>query len=229
MVINTVGIIKQRKESEDPLLSLEINSLFPHQLALACQARGARLIHISTDCVFSGREGHYTEDSVSDATDLYGRTKYLGEVTGEGILTLRTSLIGREIETRFSLLEWFFSQKNKECKGFSRAIFSGLTTQLFADMVGDVIQEHPELNGLYHVSSNPISKYDLLKIINEVYSMGVTIDKDQEFICDRSLDSTRFQKTTGWRPKDWQSMILRMKEDPTPYDAWKSRASCVAL
>ena len=220
VVINAIGIIKQRKESADPLLSLEINSLFPHRLALACRARGARLIHISTDCVFSGKDGVYIEDSVSDATDLYGRTKYLGEVSGEGVLTLRTSLIGREMETRFSLLEWFLSQKNKRCRGFSRAIFSGLTTLVFANILADVIQKHPGLNGLYHVSGHPISKYDLLRLINEIYDLRVVIEKDPEFVCDRSLDSTRFQQAIGWRPAEWQSMVLQMRADSTLYDAW---------
>jgi dTDP-4-dehydrorhamnose reductase len=221
VVINTVGVIKQRKESNDPLLNLEINSLFPHRLALACRARSARLIHISTDCVFSGKQGHYTEDSASDASDLYGRTKYLGEILGERVLTLRTSLIGREIETRFGLLEWFLTRRNKRCRGFSQAIFSGLTALTFADIVADVMQKHPDLNGLYHVSGNPISKYNLLKLINEVYDLGVAIENDPEFVCDRSLDSTRFQQATGCRPLEWRLMILQMKEDTVPYDAWK--------
>jgi dTDP-4-dehydrorhamnose reductase len=216
VVINAVGIIKQLKESEDPLLSLEINSLLPHRLALACRASRARLIHISTDCVFSGKAGRYTESSISDATDLYGRTKYLGEVHGQGALTLRTSIIGREIETCLGLIEWFLAQKGGRCRGFSRAIFSGLTTPAFADLLADIIVGHPTLHGLYQVSSDPISKYDLLHLVNEVYQLGVTIEKDDEFICDRSLDSTRFREATGWQPESWKAMIVEMHRDSTP-------------
>ncbi len=217
VVINAVGIIKQLKESDDPLLSLEINALLPHRLALACRACGARFIHISTDCVFSGKAGSYTEQSISDATDLYGRTKYLGEVHGQWALTLRTSIIGRELETCLGLIEWFFTQKGGRCRGFSRAIFSGLTTLALADLLVDIIIDHPTLNGLYHVSSDPISKYDLLRLVNDVYQLGVTIEKDDEFVCDRSLDSTRFRKATGWRPEAWKTMIVEMNRDSMPY------------
>lgn len=216
VVINAVGIIKQLKESEDALPSLEINALLPHRLALACRACGARFIHISTDCVFSGKAGRYTEQSISDATDLYGRTKYLGEVHGQGALTLRTSIIGREIETRLGLIEWFLAQKGGRCRGFSRAIFSGLTTLALADLLADIIVDHPRLHGLYHVSSDPISKYDLLHLVNEVYQLGVIIERDDEFVCDRSLDSTRFRETTGWRPESWKAMIVEMNRDSTP-------------
>jgi dTDP-4-dehydrorhamnose reductase len=216
VVINAVGIIKQLKESEDPLSSLEINALLPHRLALACRACGIRFIHISTDCVFSGKTGRYTEQSLSDAVDLYGRTKYLGEVHGEGSLTLRTSIIGREVETRLGLIEWFLAQRGGRCRGFSRAIFSGVTTPAFADLLADIIVNHPTLHGLYHVSSEPISKYDLLRLVNEVYQLGVTIEKDDEFVCDRSLDSTRFREATGWRPESWKAMILGMSCDSAP-------------
>jgi dTDP-4-dehydrorhamnose reductase len=217
-----VGIIKQLRESEDPLLSLEINSLLPHRLVLACRASGARFIHISTDCVFSGKAGRYTERSISDATDLYGRTKYLGEVHGQGTLTLRTSIIGREIETCFGLIEWFLAQKGGRCRGFSRAVFSGLTALALADLLADLIVDHPTLHGLYHVSSDPISKYDLLHLVNEVYQLGTTIEKDDEFICDRSLDSARFREATGWQPGSWRSMIVGMNRDSTPHPSRQS-------
>lgn len=216
VVINGVGIIKQLKESEDPLLSVEINALLPHRVALACRAIGARFIHISTDCVFSGKAGRYTEQSISDATDLYGRTKYLGEVREHGALTVRTSIIGREIETNRGLIEWFLAQRGGRCRGFSRAIFSGLTTHALADLLADVIVGHPTLHGLYQVSSDPISKYELLRLVNEVYRLGVTIEKEDEFICDRSLDSTRFREATGWRPESWKDMIVEMNRDSSP-------------
>ena len=221
VVINAVGIIKQLKEAEDPLLSLEINSLFPHHLALTCGATGTRFIHISTDCVFSGKAGSYTEHSISDATDLYGRTKFLGEMYSQGILILRTSIIGPEIGRSFGLLEWFLAQKGGRCRGFSKAIFSGLTTLALADLFADIIIDHPTLHGLYHVSSDPISKYDLLQIVNEVYQLGVTIEKEEEFVCDRSLDSKRFREATGWRPESWKDMIVELNRDSPLYRSRK--------
>lgn len=221
VVVNAVGVVKQRVESQDTLLSLEINSLLPPRLALICRARGCRLIHVSTDCVFSGQNGGYNEQSASDARDLYGRTKYLGEVCGEGALTLRTSFIGRELDSRHGLLEWFLSQKGKSCRGFSKVIFSGLTTIALAGLVGDIIDKHRDLSGLFHVSSDPISKYDLLSLINEIYRLEVRIERDDGYVCDRSLDSSRFRAATGWRPASWQAMVLQMREDPTAYDTWK--------
>ncbi len=221
IVVNAVGIIKQRREAEDPLQSLEINSLLPHRLALICRSRGSRLIHISTDCVFSGRDGNYTEEAISDALDFYGKTKYLGEVQGERTLTLRTSFIGREIETSHGLFEWFLALRGQSCRGFSKAIFSGLTTIALAGLVGDIIDKHRDLSGLFHVSSDPISKYDLLSLINEIYRLEVRIERDDGYVCDRSLDSSRFRAATGWRPASWQAMVLQMREDSTAYDTWK--------
>ena len=219
VVVNAVGIVKQRVESQDALPSLEINSLLPHRLALICRACGCRFIHVSTDCIFSGQKGEYDEQSVSDAQDLYGRTKYLGEVCGDGALTLRTSFIGRELDSKHGLLEWFLSQKGKSCRGFSKAIFSGLTTVALAELVGDIIVSHRELCGLYHVGADPISKHDLLGLINEVYDLGVRIEKDEEFACDRSLDSSRFRKATGWQPASWRAMLVQMKKDGAAYEA----------
>ncbi|MDA2928566.1 SDR family oxidoreductase [Acidobacteria bacterium AH-259-O06] len=217
-VVNAVGVTKQCREAQDSLQSLEINSLLPHRLALICRARGCRLIHVSTDCVFSGQNGKYNEQSVSDAQDLYGRTKYLGEVCGEGALTLRTSFIGKELDSKHGLLEWFLSQKGKSCRGFSKAVFSGLTTVALSELVGDLIERHRELYGLYHVGGDPISKYDLLCLINEIYDLGVRIEKDEEFACDRSLDSSRFRKVTGWQPASWETMLVQMKKDGAMYE-----------
>ena len=220
LVINAVGLVPQRGLA-DPLLNLEVNSIFPHRLALACRARGARLVHFSTDCVFSGRTGNYSEQSLSDADEIYGRTKYLGELWMDEALTIRTSMIGRELETRLGLLEWFLAQKGGRCQGFSREIFSGLTTQALAIVVSDLVAKYPEMSGLYHISGDAISKYELLQMINEIYELGVTIEEDSEHVCDRSLDSTRFRQATGWRPEPWRDMILRLSRDTTPYAAWE--------
>jgi dTDP-4-dehydrorhamnose reductase len=221
VVVNAIGIVKQRAEAKESIPSLEINALFPHRLAVMCKAVGARLIHMSTDCVFSGRKGNYTEHDKSDADDLYGRTKFLGELHEPHCLTLRTSIIGRELSRKAGLVEWFLTQKGGRCRGFSRAIYSGLTTQALAEVMTDLIEKYPKMSGLYHLSSDPISKYDLLQLVNEIYRLGVTIEKDTEFVCDRSLDSTRFRQATGWRSKPWQAMIEQMAQDCTPYSAWE--------
>ena len=220
-VVNCVGVIKQRAAAQDPLTSIALNSLLPHRLAALCATRGARLIHISTDCVFSGRQGMYTESDVADAEDLYGRTKLLGEVTGRGCLTLRTSIIGREIFTRNGLLEWFLSRRGAAVDGYARAIFSGLTTGLFSQWILDVIERHGDLSGLYHVSSAPISKYDLLRRLDEVYRTGIRIRRDETVVIDRSLDGVRFRAATSFVAPPWPEMIAAMAADPTPYDEWK--------
>ncbi|MBD3307916.1 sugar nucleotide-binding protein, partial [candidate division KSB3 bacterium] len=148
IVINGIGVIKQSPAAQDPLTSISINALFPHRLAQICRAAQSRLIHVSTDCVFSGRQGHYTEEDFPDPIDLYGRTKLLGEITYPGCLTLRTSMIGRELSTQHGLIEWFLSQRGKAIQGYTRAIYSGLTTQALAELLGKIIAEFPDLDGL---------------------------------------------------------------------------------
>ncbi len=221
VVINCIGIIKQLPTAEDPILTIKINSLFPHQLANLCRAVNARLIHLTTDCAFSGKKGLYTEEDSSDATDLYGRTKSLGEVNQQGCLTLRTSVIGRELYTTSGLAEWFLSNRNGKVKGFSRAIYSGFTSLVLSDIVADVIEKYTELSGLYHVSSEPIDKYSLLCLIRDAFGIQVEIERDSEVQVDRSLDSTRFRNETQFKPPSWQEMIKQMAEDPTPYDKWR--------
>ena len=167
VVVNCIGIIKQSPLASDPITSLEVNALFPHRLSVLCQAIGARLIHIKARCVFSGNKGMYTEDDIADAVDLYGRSKYLGEVAGSSsCLTLRTSIIGRELGSRNGLLEWFLANRGKTVKGYSLAIFSGFTTVALARIIADVIDKCTYLDGLWQVSSDPISKYELLCMIN---------------------------------------------------------------
>lgn len=222
VVFNAVGIVKQLKEAHDPVLSLTVNSLLPHQLAALCAAAGARFVHVSTDCVFSGRRGGYAESDVPDAEDLYGRTKLLGEVCGEGALTVRTSIIGRELAGAHGLVEWFLGRRGQTVRGFRRAIYTGLTTLELARLLVDLVQRRPELSGLWQVSSDPISKYDLLHLVNDAYGLGTRIEADDDFVCDRSLDSTRFREATGYRPPSWPEMVAAMRDDPTPYDAWRA-------
>lgn len=221
VIINCIGIIKQQPSAKSPVPIISINALFPHRLAMLCKAIDARLIHISTDCVFSGRKGNYTEDDIPDPEDLYGRTKLLGEVTYPGCLTIRTSIIGRELYSKLGLIEWFMSQRGGNVQGFDGAVYTGFTTQTMAGIIGDIIEKHPDLSGLWHVSSNPISKYELLKLVNHEFKLGIKIEKDTKFSCDRSLDSTRFRSATGFIPPTWEEMIAQMAADPTPYGTLK--------
>lgn len=217
VVINAVGIVKQIAAAKDSILSLKINSLFPHQLGKLCQASSTRLIQISTDCVFSGQTGNYTESDTPDATDIYGRTKLLGEVVGANCLTIRTSIIGPELERHTSLLDWFLCNPDLQIKGFTQAIFSGFTTLALARILGEIIIPNETLGGLYHISSKPISKYDLLCLIRDKFDKDINIEPYSDFVCDRSLDSHRFQTETNWQPLDWEAMIDDLKLDVIPY------------
>lgn len=217
-VVNCVGIIKQLKAAKDPVESIAINSLYPHLLARACASRGIRLIHISTDCVFDGARGHYSEADVTDASDLYGRSKALGEPTGPGALTVRTSIIGRELSGTSGLVEWFLSRQGATADGYRRAIFSGFTTLALADILLDILMQHPGLEGLYHVSASPIDKLTLLQALNDAFGAGVAITAKDEPAIDRSLDSARFRTATGFVPPSWASMVAALAADPTPYD-----------
>ena len=214
-VVNAVGIVKQRTEAKEVIPSLEVNALLPHRLALMCRAVGARLVHLSTDCVFSGRKGAYRETDVPDAEDLYGRTKLLGEVSEPHCVTLRTSMIGPELSRKTSLLEWFLAQRGQTVKGFTKAIFSGFPTTELARIVERVLVEVPALHGLYHAAAGPISKYDLLTLIRDRLKLPVTIERDSTFECDRSLDGSRFQRDTGYVAPVWGTMIDDMARHMT--------------
>lgn len=178
------------------------------------------MIHISTDCVFSGKKGNYQESDQSDAEDLYGRTKFLGEVTDHPyIITLRTSIIGRELTTRLGLIEWFLSQKDGDTiRGYKRAIFTGFTTDELSRIIMNAVIPHPELTGLYHISSDPINKYDLLQMVNQTFRRKINIVPDEDFFMDRSLSSTLFRQATGYQPPSWPEMIQEMAKDVQIYN-----------
>lgn len=224
VVVNCIGIIKQLPTAKDPVVSISMNSLFPHRLHALCRVAGARLIHISTDCVFSGHKGMYKESDPSDAEDLYGRSKFLGEISGEGGVTLRTSIIGREISGASGLVEWFLTNRGGKVKGFTTAIFSGLTTIAMARTIVDVATNHRDLTGVYHVSVDPISKYDLLRLFNDAYDAHVEIEPSEDVTIDRSLDSGRFRDATGFRSPSWPDLVREMAADPTPYDQWRTHS-----
>lgn len=216
-VVNCIGIVKQQVAAKDPIPSISVNALFPHRLAQVCQAAGIRLIHTSTDCVFSGRKGNYLENDVADAEDLYGRTKLLGEVSGDGCLTVRTSIIGRELAASHGLVEWFLSQEGKAIRGYKKAIFTGFTTNALAEILANIIAKHSDLQGVWHVAAEPINKFDLLSLVKDTYGLNIQIEPDELFMCDRSLNGDRFRQATGFVPPSWQDMIETMYHDPTPY------------
>ena len=221
VVINAVGIIKQLPDSKNVITTLTVNSIFPHRLAELAGELGFRLLTVSTDCVFSGSRGNYSEADSPDATDLYGKSKNLGEVVAENCLTLRTSIIGHELGTSHSLVDWFLSNQGGKVKGFANAVYSGFPTVVFAGIIDSLIRHHPRLFGLYHLSSEPISKYDLLRLIDERYQPNIEIERSEDFRIDRSLDSTRFRSETDFTPKSWPEMIDLMAADARIYGKWK--------
>ena len=213
-VINAIGIVKQRPAAEDAIPSLEINALLPHRLTLLCKEIGARLVHMSTDCVFSGRKGNYVESDPADAEDLYGRTKYLGEVHAAHCITLRTSIIGQELARKTGLLEWFLAQTGT-IRGYRNAIFSGFTTIEMARVIEIILTRFPSAAGVYHVSSEPISKFDLLSLLRKRLKREIEIVPYDDFRCDRSLDSTRFRNEFGYRAPDWLAMVEELAQGIT--------------
>lgn len=222
-IINCIGITKQQKIADDPVQMITTNSLFPHILSSICEEADIKLIHISTDCVFSGEKGNYKEDDFSDAVDLYGRTKFLGEVRNmNNTLTIRTSIIGRELKTSLGLVEWFLNQKENMIKGFKNAVFSGFTTDALSDIFIDIIQNHSKISGLYNVSAEPINKFDLLNIIKNSFNVKTEIAAFDDFYCDRSLDSTKFRANTGFKPLLWQTMIDKLAIDTNQYNIWRN-------
>lgn len=210
VVINCIGLVKQLAEADDPLAALPINALLPHRLARLAALAGARLVHVSTDCVFTGRQGLYKESDAPDALDLYGRSKLLGEVDEPNAVTLRTSIIGHDLSSAHSLVGWFLAQEGR-VRGFTRAVFSGLPTVELAKVIRDHVLPRPDLRGLWHVSSEPIAKYDLLELVKAAYGKSIEIFPDEKLVIDRSLDSSRFRAETGWQPANWAELVDSMR------------------
>lgn len=211
VVINCIGLVKQFAGANDPLAAIPINALLPHRLARLCDVAGARLIHISTDCVFAGTRGMYLEQDLSDAQDLYGRSKYLGEVDYPHAVTLRTSIIGHELSSAHGLVGWFLAQQGS-VNGYTRAIFSGLPTVELARVMRDFVLPYPDLRGIYHVSAEPINKFELLKLVAQAYGKVIDITPDDKLVNDRSLDSSRFREITCYQPPAWLELVRRMHE-----------------
>lgn len=212
-VVNCVGIIKQSSLMQDPISVVQVNSLFPHQLAAICADLGIRLIHLSTDCVFSGIRGHYTEEDSPDPMDLYGRSKLLGEPSGSNVLTLRTSMIGFELGTKHGLLEWFLGQEGGVVRGFKRAFFNGLYTAELAKVILELVENWPGIAGVRHLGGEVISKYDLLSLIRDECGLDVLIEPDDSFVCDRSLNASKIQNETGIKISSWGEMVHSLAVD----------------
>ncbi|HEX5854167.1 MAG TPA: SDR family oxidoreductase [Thermoanaerobaculia bacterium] len=221
VVVNCVGVVKQKSEAHDAEISIAVNSLFPHAVARICRGWGGRLIHVSTDCVFAGDRGGYCEADRPDAPDLYGRSKALGEVVEGDALTIRTSIVGRQVTGSSSLLEWFLAEKGPEVKGYSGAFFSGVTTLELARVLTD-LAVRPALTGLYHVAGPRISKFDLLTLFRDAFRKDLTIVRDESIVLDRSLDGRRFEAAAPWRAPGWAQMVDELAADPAPYDRWRT-------
>ena len=209
IIINCIGLIEQYPVGNDPSLAISINSLLPHRISLLCKEANIRMIHISTDGVFDGKKGGYTEKDKVNISDIYGMTKFLGEVSYPHCLTLRTSIIGHELIKKTGLVEWFLSQEEK-VRGYTKAIYSGLPTIELAEIISDYILPNDSLSGIYHVSSEPISKYDLFKLIADRYSKKIEIEPYDEPVIDRSLDSSIFCSVTGYNPPSWTELVNKM-------------------
>lgn len=209
VVLNCVGLIKQAPTASNVALEIYMNALFPHKLAEICQKHKARMIHYSTDCVFSGEKGHYKETDPSDARDVYGKTKYLGEVAYENCVTIRTSIIGHGLEAHASLIDWFLSETGT-IKGYTKVIYSGFPTVEIARIVADYVIPNERMSGLYHVTAEPISKYDLLELVKQVYGKKITIEPFAGEVSDRSMDSSRFRAETGYVPPTWLELVETM-------------------
>jgi dTDP-4-dehydrorhamnose reductase len=222
VVINCIGLIKQLPLASDPLTAITVNSQFPHRISLICRSAGARLIHMSTDCVFDGKKGNYTETDPLSADDLYGRTKYLGEVAYPHCITLRTSIIGHELKGFHGLIEWFLKQEN-HIKGYTNAIFSGFPTIEIANIISNYILPDEQLQGIYHVASQPISKYALLKLVADKYSKNIVIEPCDEVKIDRSLDASRFKFATRYSPPAWPELVEKMHDNFLSSPHYKNR------
>jgi len=224
VAINAAGIVKQHKESADSVASIEVNSLFPHKLAAEAEKIGTRVITISTDCVFSGEKGCYIEYDIPDAADLYGRSKLLGELAKKGTLTIRTSMIGRELVGHKGLVEWFLASEGTRVKGFSNAFFSGMTTGALSRIIGDAILTNPKLEGVFHLSAEKISKLELLEMLKEHFSLNIEIDPVREPRLDRSLNSLLLKEKTGITVPSWTAMIQELAEEDQKYKEWRQKS-----
>ena len=205
-IINCVGLIKQLSNKKNINKIKFLNTNLPKKLSIIAKNKNFKIIHLSTDCVFSGKKGNYKESDKCDAIDLYGISKFKGEVDSKFVLNIRTSIIGHELTSSNSLLNWFLNQK--EINGFKKAFFSGLTTlELSKIIINEIIEKNKIINGLFHISGPRISKLNLLKIVKRIYKKKTIINIDNSFKIDRSLNSNKFTKLINIKKKSWPNMI----------------------
>ena len=217
VIVNCVGVTIRKLSAGQGIAAVELNSLLPRRLADWCLRRGRRLFHISTDCVFSGAQGGYGEDSIPDAADLYGRSKALGEVEGTGIVTLRGSIVGRELrQPGTELFEWCIAQRGKSIKGYRRAMYSGVTTNYLAHLIARMIEEQPDMSGLYQVAGEPISKFELLQKLNQALSLEIDIGADDSYVSDKTLKADKLQALLNAPPPGWDEMLRNMVSESEP-------------
>jgi len=212
-IVNAVGVTTRKPEILNLEKALEVNSFFPRRLLKWAQTNNSRIIHLSTDCVFDGGVGQYSELSQPSAKDIYGKTKFLGEIEGSNALTLRFSCIGRELVSHTELLDWFLSQRGKTIKGYSGAMYSGLTSTVIAKEICRVIEKFPNLEGTYQLSSEPISKYDLLCLAKTHFKLDVEIEKFDNYVSDKTLICDKYKKATGFQPASWDEMMKELASD----------------
>ena len=218
VVINCIGLIKQRNSQVSDGEMMAVNAEFPHQLAQVANSHGTRVIHISTDCVFSGSKGNYVESDEPDPVDVYGKSKLLGELNDAQNLTLRTSHIGRELTVRKSFIEWLLKHKGGRVDGYSHAIYSGLTTQELSRLISVLLHTNLGITGMFHVSSQPISKLEIINKLNELLNLQVAVTSDSSVQINRSLNSDKFQRATGLTPNNWDQMLSEFCKDQKSYD-----------
>ena len=213
VIINAIGITIRRGAAENISDTIYLNSLFPHQISSWAEAFKKRLIHFSTDCVFSGSEGSYLEDATPNALDYYGKTKGLGEINSKSSLTIRSSMIGPELYNKTELFEWIINNKEKEINGFSRVMYSGVTTVYMARLLADLIDNHKNLIGIYNIASKPISKFELLHLINDNFDLGLIINDNKTVISNKTLNASKIEKVIGFQPPSWDELIFELKKD----------------
>ena len=213
VIINAIGITIRRGAAENISDTIYLNSLFPHQISSWALTFKKRLIHFSTDCVFSGSEGSYLEDATPNALDYYGKTKGLGEINSKSSLTIRSSMIGPELYNKTELFEWIINNKEKEINGFSRVMYSGVTTVYMARLLADLIDNHKNLSGIYNIASKPISKFELLHLINDNFDLGLIINDNKTVISNKTLNASKIEKVIGFQPPSWDELIFELKKD----------------
>ena len=211
-IINCVGITKFNNAYKNKKLTVLLNTKMPIYLSELCKLNKIYLLHISSDCVFSGKKGNYTDNSYKDAKDLYGLSKKEGEVKNKFTTTIRTSFIGPELNTKKSLLSWFLSEK-KFVRGYSKAFFSGITSLEVCRIIYNYfIKKNILQNKIINIGSRRISKFTLLTKIRKIFKKDINIVRYQNFIIDRSLDSKKFRKLTSYKMVKWDKMLLELKK-----------------